>query len=93
MHRRRPEECVYNSLPTEKTSQNSFRPVGLIDEALAPFLEHARPLRETPALDEPDGHWSSQHSALTKSFGYFEGSNSNTMALLRTVRCPIISLH
>ncbi|KAJ5892904.1 hypothetical protein N7504_009595 [Penicillium tannophilum] len=88
MHRRRPEECVYSSPPTEKTSQNILRPVGPIIEAWGPFLEHARPSRETPTLDEPDGHWSSQHSALTKSFGYFEGSNSNTMALLRTLEVP-----
>ncbi|KAJ5532195.1 hypothetical protein N7494_008747 [Penicillium frequentans] len=87
-HRRRPEECVYSFPPTEKTSQNSVRPVGLMNEARAPFLEHARPSRENPALNEPEGHWSSPHSALTKSFGYFEGSNSNTMALLRTLELP-----
>ena len=41
-------------------------------------------------MDESGGHWSSQHSALAKSFGYFEDSNSNTMALLRRVSLPML---
>ncbi|EER44914.1 conserved hypothetical protein [Histoplasma capsulatum H143] len=37
---------------------------------------------------EPNGSSSSRHSALAKSFGYFEDSNSNTMALLRNLELP-----
>lgn len=91
--RRRPEECVYSSPPTEKASQNTFRPVGAIDEAPGPFLEHAQPSRETPSLLEAQGHWSSQNFALAKSFGYFEDSNSNTMALLRRVGLVLALLY
>ncbi|QSS66970.1 fungal specific transcription factor domain-containing protein [Histoplasma capsulatum] len=35
-----------------------------------------------------NGSSSSRHSALAKSFGYFEDSNSNTMALLRNLELP-----
>lgn len=41
-------------------------------------------MRET-AVDDSEAHWSREHSALARSFGYFEDSNSNTMALLRRV--------
>lgn len=39
-------------------------------------------------MGQSGGYWSSQHSALARSFGYFEDSSSNTMALLRRVSLP-----
>ncbi|KAJ6151654.1 hypothetical protein N7470_007251 [Penicillium chermesinum] len=86
--RRRPEECVYSAPPAEKAFQDTFRSEGAIDEAPGPFLEHARPSSKTSGLHDGQCYWSShcsQHSTIAKSFGYFEDSNSNTMALLRGV--------
>ncbi|CAI7565653.1 unnamed protein product [Penicillium palitans] len=84
--RRRPEECVYGSpqvngpfcpsVPADQSEAQPSRPV-----------ESARPMRET-AVDDSEAHWSREHSALARSFGYFEDSNSNTMALLRRLELP-----
>ena len=54
--------------------------------------------REPASLELPEGiaeispseaknGSSNPHSSLAKSFGYFEHSDSNTMALLKKVRC------
>ncbi|KAJ5602578.1 hypothetical protein N7537_005534, partial [Penicillium hordei] len=83
--RRRPEECVYDS-----PHVNISCPSVLADQPeTQPFrpVESARPMRET-AVDDSEAHWSREHSALARSFGYFEDSNSNTLALLRRLELP-----
>lgn len=91
--RRRPEECVFSSEPTRNPLHNALHPAKSLNEAQSQVQGavpvDARLPKETHTLDEPDEHWSSQHSALAKSFGYFEDSNTNTMALLRKVGLPI----
>ncbi|KAJ5507322.1 hypothetical protein N7527_009465 [Penicillium freii] len=79
--RRRPEECVYGSPPVNGPSRPSV-PADQPGTQPPRPVESARPIRET-AVDDSEAHWSREHSALARSFGYFEDSNSNTMALLR----------
>ncbi|KAI3010085.1 transcriptional regulator family: Fungal Specific TF [Aspergillus niger] len=81
--RRRPEECVYQSIITGDPSNTLI-------------LEPARDPepQEPPNVQLPNGSSkaspaeaqnsaSNSHSSLAKSFGYFEHSDSNTMALLK----------
>ncbi|KZN83794.1 hypothetical protein EN45_109020 [Penicillium chrysogenum] len=83
--RRRPEECVYGPPPVKVPS---CPPVPADQSETQPRpVESARPTRETP-VDDSEAHWSREHSALARSFGYFEDSNSNTMALLRRLELP-----
>ncbi|CAI7654281.1 unnamed protein product [Penicillium discolor] len=84
--RRRPEECVYGSPPVNGPSRPSV-PADQPEIQPPRPVESARPMRET-ALDDSEAHWSREHSALAQSFGYFEDSNSNTMALLRQLELP-----
>jgi hypothetical protein len=79
IRRRRPEECVYRTPPREVSSHQG--PVNAVHNQPGTEIWS---VRETLAADSPS-HWSSQHSALVTSFGYFEESNSNTIALLRGV--------
>ncbi|OQD89326.1 hypothetical protein PENSOL_c063G05503, partial [Penicillium solitum] len=79
--RRRPEECVYGSPPVNGPSRPSL-PADQPETQPPQPVGSARPMRET-AVDDSEAHWSREHSALARSFGYFEDSNSNTMALLR----------
>ncbi|OQD72100.1 hypothetical protein PENPOL_c001G01430 [Penicillium polonicum] len=79
--RRRPEECVYGSPPVNGPSRPSV-PADQPGTQPPRPVESARPIRET-AVDDSEAHWSREHSVLAQSFGYFEDSNSNTMALLR----------
>ncbi|KAK4235420.1 hypothetical protein C8A03DRAFT_17836, partial [Achaetomium macrosporum] len=83
--RRRPEECVFGSPPAPaSSSSSSHRQL----DVLAPTATTAptAPMALTCPTDDlrsssrpPDN----KHSALAESFGYFEHSNTNTMALLR----------
>ncbi|KAL4977904.1 hypothetical protein BDW66DRAFT_26869 [Aspergillus desertorum] len=82
--RRRAEECVYKLTPMGVT-----RPK---DEAQSRSSDEARVLRERVGVQETDpapvaqwdaGGSKNQHAAVARSFGYFEGSSSNTMALLK----------
>lgn len=50
----------------------------------APTTLHEDNISSVAPNQAPAG--GSQYSALAKSFGYFDDSNSNTMALLRSVR-------
>ncbi|KAL2699710.1 Transcription factor XilB [Penicillium crustosum] len=84
--RRRPEECVYGSPPVNGPSCPSL-PADQPETQPPQPVESARPMRET-AEDDSEAHWSREHSALARSFGYFEDSNSNTMALLRQLELP-----
>ncbi|RDH37727.1 hypothetical protein BDQ94DRAFT_182996 [Aspergillus welwitschiae] len=81
--RRRPEECVYQSIITGDPSNTL-----LLEPARDPEPQ------EPPNVQLPNGSSkaspaeaqnsaSNSHSALAKSFGYFEHSDSNTMALLK----------
>ncbi|KAI5919056.1 hypothetical protein F4810DRAFT_689423 [Camillea tinctor] len=75
--RRRPEECVYSpsrSLVSRARSSES-----------APNIRENEGLSNTSTLYEADHRTQThrQHSVLAQSFGYFEDSTSNTMALLR----------
>ncbi|KAJ5197411.1 hypothetical protein N7449_007890 [Penicillium cf. viridicatum] len=84
--RRRPEECVYGSPPVNVPSCPSV-PADQPETQPPRPVESAR-MRET-AVDDSQAHWSGEHSALARSFGYFEDSNSNTMALLRRLELPV----
>lgn len=94
--RRRPEECVYHSPPVPQTPidlpavitnriQTSYQAgnarvhVGTEDASAFPSELELK----------SDGLLYEQRSALLESFGYSEDSNSNTMALLKSVRGPI----
>ncbi|KAL5044236.1 hypothetical protein BDW71DRAFT_186282 [Aspergillus fruticulosus] len=82
--RRRADECVYK-----------FRPMGASrskDEVQPRSSDKARAIIERMDVQEigpapmaqcEAGGPQNQHSAVAKSFGYFEGSGSNTMALLK----------
>ncbi|KAL2832479.1 hypothetical protein BDW59DRAFT_105480 [Aspergillus cavernicola] len=87
--RRRPEDCVYKPTPVAVSSWARSS----ADETQSQPAEDARALRQqvgVQEMDRPsmapyevDGRSNHQHSALAKTFGYFEDSNSNTMALSR----------
>ncbi|KAL4909243.1 hypothetical protein BDW74DRAFT_146228 [Aspergillus multicolor] len=82
--RRRPEECLYSS--------SSAEPGPRADKAQDRLLGAAQSERSRVdesssfALGETHGRSFSPRSALAQSFGYFEDSSCNTMALLRRVR-------
>ncbi|OJD15550.1 hypothetical protein AJ78_04207 [Emergomyces pasteurianus Ep9510] len=87
-HRRRAEECVYSS----PAADGSYR--RLVTSVRESQSQVVLPQGEdhsgnTPTIYEREGHrLPSQHTALARSFGYFEDSNSNTMALLRNLELP-----
>ncbi|KAL4740431.1 hypothetical protein BDV11DRAFT_214426 [Aspergillus similis] len=89
--RRRPEECLYSPSPVELLPS---RTQPSRNEAQGRPLRTAQPSRDRADLHEPGGPRSmvpenakrrsySPRSALAQSFGYFEDSSCNTMALLR----------
>lgn len=101
--RRRPEECVYNSPPTDSASSSRVAlPLPPLREAAScqvpDFAQHQEfdeQLGVQPASEAfvglclPDSSQSAfcgAASGFRKSFGYFDNSQSNTMALLRKVR-------
>ncbi|OQE47076.1 hypothetical protein PENCOP_c001G00335 [Penicillium coprophilum] len=84
--RRRPEECVYSSPPVNAAPGPSV-PTDYLETQPPRPVESARSMQGT-AVDGPETHWPRAHSALARSFGYFEDSNSNTMALLRNMELP-----
>ncbi|KAI1380699.1 hypothetical protein F4677DRAFT_404340 [Hypoxylon crocopeplum] len=82
--RRRPEECVYSS-PRARVPPGTAQPQ-------SQNLENEEPPEPTTVQEGGEASTSpygaevrpyGQHSSLAKSFGYFEDSKSNTMALLR----------
>ncbi|KAI0595294.1 hypothetical protein F4775DRAFT_595388 [Biscogniauxia sp. FL1348] len=82
--RRRPEECVYNSmrglLPGDESQSGPSGTEPSIQENGGPS--------SAPYEAEHRSRVQQQHSALAQSFGYFEDSTSNTMALLRELIGP-----
>ncbi|KAL4745606.1 hypothetical protein BDW72DRAFT_186415 [Aspergillus terricola var. indicus] len=89
--RRRPEECLYSPSPAELLSSRTQPPR---NEAQDRLLRTAQPSSNQADPHEPGGprsivpdearrHSNSPRSALAQSFGYFEDSSCNTMALLR----------
>ncbi|KAL4954298.1 hypothetical protein BDW69DRAFT_183667 [Aspergillus filifer] len=86
--RRRPEECVYKLTPVDRPSSARRS----IADSQYQSPERVRLLNQKPDTQAknlsvviPDGVNSSdiQRVEIAKSFGYFEDSTSNTMALLR----------
>ncbi|PWY78988.1 hypothetical protein BO83DRAFT_424916 [Aspergillus eucalypticola CBS 122712] len=81
--RRRPEECVYHSIITGDSSNSLLLKPTRDGEPQEPpniHLSHGSP-KASPA--ETQNSSSNSRSALARSFGYFEHSDSNTMALLK----------
>ncbi|KAL2866906.1 uncharacterized protein BJX67DRAFT_354362 [Aspergillus lucknowensis] len=86
--RRRPEECIYESPPVNQAPRAGSAAIKARLQA-SENVETLEKLVGTQELDQssitPNSCSYTQHSALSRSFGYFEDSNSNTMALLRNV--------
>ncbi|PYH66911.1 uncharacterized protein BO88DRAFT_436990 [Aspergillus vadensis CBS 113365] len=81
--RRRPEECVYQSIVTGDSSSTLLLEPTRDPEPQEPPNIHLPDGSPKTSPAETQNGSSNSHSALAKSFGYFEHSDSNTMALLK----------
>lgn len=89
--RRRPEECVYNSLPVARFPNT----LPLVSGDQSQSLEHPQDSREQHSIEDTNtlslGLYKAKdslyppRSTLLESFGYSEDSSSNTIALLKMV--------
>lgn len=98
--RRRPEECLYSGSPavslTSKIQPPRQEAQGRPLETAKPSMVRANLLESggprSAVSDEAKRHSYSRRSALAQSFGYFEDSSCNTMALLQRVALSLDSL-
>ncbi|BCS13672.1 trascription factor [Aspergillus luchuensis] len=80
--RRRPEECVYKSTIAEPSNNSPRESIGGLEPREPTSIELPEGFAEMLPSEAQNGS-SNPHSSLAKSFGYFEHSDSNTMALLK----------
>ena len=89
-HRRRPEKCAYYqavqaaSLPLQ-TDQNQGVTMLRSDSQLGHEISHDLSTESPDPKEMRSPKNNSGPSSLAESFGYFEDSNTNTVALLRRV--------
>ncbi|GKZ25416.1 hypothetical protein AbraIFM66951_000625 [Aspergillus brasiliensis] len=81
--RRRPEECVYQTTIAEESSSGLLLEPTRDTVPGEPASVQLSDGPSKPSPSEAQNGASNSHSALAKSFGYFEHSDSNTMALLK----------
>ncbi|KLJ10023.1 hypothetical protein EMPG_14560 [Blastomyces silverae] len=81
--RRRAEECIYSSPPVDGSARRPAAPVPDARSRIPP--QDAQQSRSASTEHDLEGYQPSKNCAIAKAFGYFEDSNTNTMALLRNV--------
>ncbi|OJD26779.1 hypothetical protein ACJ73_01836 [Blastomyces percursus] len=79
----RAEECIYSSPSVDGSVRRPAAPVPDARNRIPP--PHAPQSRSTSTEHGPEGYEPSKNCAIARAFGYFEDSNTNTMALLRNV--------
>ncbi|PGG99000.1 hypothetical protein GX51_06497 [Blastomyces parvus] len=80
--RRRAEECIYSPPLVDRSAR---RPAAPVSDAQSQTPAHGTEHSGSATDHESEVYQPGRNCAIAKAFGYFEDSNTNTMALLRSV--------